>query len=355
MLARILEATKAHLQHQHVERALIELGTAVNAHVLRCSPTSREWHAVSSGDIAQAAAAVDHMAGNNNNNNHSNSTSLSIYAARFPHGAFVWVASPSSSSTIPAELRYALDLAASQAELLLGGCEQVAAVKQTQEVVSRSKNAFVATISHETRTPLNAILGMSTLLSDTPLTFEQRQYVDAISNSGNILNSIITDLLDYGQLESGQMKLVPVPSRMLDVIDTVISVCRESAADKGVDFAYWVAPEAARTFHLDLLRLQQILLNLLSNAIKFTASQGFVFLEVKIVPTTTNSPELQFSVRDSGVGINSDNLRRLFQPFSQVGGTLTRTPAGGCSFPPSTPQVVLSAARAARTPEVEGR
>jgi len=120
-------------------------------------------------------------------------------------------------------------------------------------------------MSHELRTPLNAMLGVSRLLAGSSLTLEQEQLVDMIQNSGQLLLSIINDILDFSKIESGRFRLHAAPHKLLEAVETAMSLCHDTASTKSLDLNYWIEPQLVRTFRLDATRLQQILLNLLSN------------------------------------------------------------------------------------------
>ena len=114
---------------------------------------------------------------------------------------------------------------------------------------------------------MNAVLGISRLLQDTALTLEQEQYLSMITNSGHLLLTIINDILDYSKIEAGQLKLDLMPSSLIETVENAVLLCHDAAATKKIDFHYWIDPAAACSYHLDSMRLQQILLNLLRSEI----------------------------------------------------------------------------------------
>ncbi len=130
---------------------------------------------------------------------------------------------------------------------------------------------------------MNAVLGLSRLLSDTPLSLEQDQYLSMITNSGHLLLTIINDILDFSKIDSGNLKLEKNMHSLVDAVETAVLLCHDAASTKGLDLHYWVQPDAPHAFFVDASRLQQILLNLLSNAIKFTQI-GQVGLSVSAAP-----------------------------------------------------------------------
>jgi signal transduction histidine kinase len=188
----------------------------------------------------------------------------------------------------------------------------------------RLKSEFVGTISHELRTPMNGILGMSALLTDTRLTSEQRDFVETITSSGNVLLRLINDLLDFSKMEAGHLSLDPAPTELRPLCEQIVAA-GASRATKGVEVIAHVHPEVPVEVRVDPLRLRQVLANLVDNAVKFTR-EGEVVLEVSVrreAPLT-----LSFAVRDTGIGIAVEQRERIFQPFVQADGSTTRKYGG---------------------------
>ena len=195
------------------------------------------------------------------------------------------------------------------------------------EAANRAKSQFLANMSHEIRTPMNAVIGMSTLLARTALDGRQQGLLGQLTSSARMLLGVINDILDLSRIEAGKLKIEQQPFRLDDVLTDATAVVGERARSKGLDLLYAVAPEVPGQLIGDPVRLQQLLVNLTTNALKFT-ERGQVLVEIGLIESTDGGALLRFDVSDSGIGIAPDDLARLFQPFTQVDESNTRSHGG---------------------------
>ncbi|QFI37694.1 response regulator [Moritella marina ATCC 15381] len=195
--------------------------------------------------------------------------------------------------------------------------------KESAEQANVAKSSFLANMSHEIRTPLNGVIGMSNILSSTKLTPTQQDYLAIIENSSQTLLILINDILDFSKIESGHLAISHHNCNLREVVYDTVAIVIPSAAFKHLDLVVNIDAELPDDLLLDEHRLRQVLMNLLSNAVKFTNS-GAVCLTLKCKQLANNRAELYFSVADTGTGIEADKQKKIFEPFTQEDGTITR-------------------------------
>ena len=194
---------------------------------------------------------------------------------------------------------------------------------KTAEDANRAKSLFLANMSHELRTPLNGVIGMVDLLLAAQPNVQQRRYCDIAKASARSLLELINDILDFSKIEAGKLDLDATDFNLHDVIEGVTQIVGERAEKKKLELACGVAAEVPRIVSGDAMRLRQVIVNLVSNAIKFT-ERGEVVIHAVLEDQTETHAVVRFSVKDSGIGISSDRINRLFKSFSQVDASTTR-------------------------------
>jgi two-component system, sensor histidine kinase and response regulator len=255
-------------------------------------------------------------------------------AMRLSDARFAWVLCPVEAdrhvrgyAVDLTEIHRAKEALHASAEELRAKNQRLDRALQEAQAATQTKTAFLATISHELRTPMNGVIGMTSLLMDTALAPEQRSYADTIRQCGEALLQLINDVLECSKIEAGKLELESIDFNLRTTVEDVLKQFAERAESKGLELTGLIHAAVPTGLRGDPGRLRQVLTNLVGNAIKFT-DRGDVTLQVYLEEDAENDALLRFDISDSGIGIDPETQEKLFKPFVQADSTMTRRYGG---------------------------
>ena len=196
--------------------------------------------------------------------------------------------------------------------------------RKKAEIAQKAKSTFLANMSHEIRTPLNAIIGFSDILCESNINNEDKENAKIISKSAKSLLHIINDVLDISKMENGKLEVELSEFSLFDLTENIVELFSINANDKNIKFVYSVDPKLPHLIISDSTRLQQVISNLLSNAIKFTSEYGKIYFKIEVLNQNNETAKIRFSVKDSGIGMTPEQLKIIFNPFSQADSGISR-------------------------------
>ncbi len=236
-------------------------------------------------------------------------TDLDSVLLALERGAFQYLQKPFNQGVL-------LSVIGRAAELLR--LREIKLAKEMDESANRAKSDFLANMSHELRTPLFGIMGMVSMLLDTEPSDQQEQYLYTMQNSAEALLTIINDLLDVSKIETGRLTINSAPFDLTQILDAVVELLSPRALEKNIRLVTNLDPQTPRQLEGDAGRIRQVLINLLDNALKFTPAQGKVTIRIGCEEQAAGKARIRFAVEDTGIGVAEEELSRIFDKFTQV-------------------------------------